>query len=268
VTFPGRRAAGRPAPDVPCPHTGVKARNRAGSPIISSRSWTALSVLPERTERSHNRCSRLKVGTQSSVGTTPVTAAIPGGPTTISLVYQTTGRPCQAPEPGAPDSCAAPPPRGILAISEAGAPKTLAKTRRQRKPRRIRKATEKLTQKLDGIYLDIRRRILTRSLYPGQKLSENTLARKHGVSRTPIREVLKRLERDGLVRIKPKSGTYVQQWSTRKIIELYQVRTYLECLAYRLALERASNADVTRLARSPSGPGPSRAPTTGSISSS
>ena len=95
----------------------------------------------------------------------------------------------------------------------------------------------------------IREGITSRKLLAGTQLKETMLVQTLGVSRTPIREVLKRLERDGLVRIKPKSGTYVQQWSTRKIIELYQVRTYLECLAFRLALDRATRADVTRLAR-------------------
>jgi DNA-binding GntR family transcriptional regulator len=106
---------------------------------------------------------------------------------------------------------------------------------------------------LDSIYLDVRQRILTKTLYPGQRLSENLLARKYGISRTPIREILKRLEHDGLVRIVPQSGTYVQHRSTRKIVELYQVRTYLECLAFRLAIERVSQADVKQLSTLASG---------------
>ena len=88
----------------------------------------------------------------------------------------------------------------------------------------------------DGIYESLRSKILTDEYRPGQKLSENSLAEEHGCSRTPIREVLKRLESNGLVIVKPRSGTYVSQETRAEFEELIQVRAYLESLAYRLAL--------------------------------
>ena len=90
----------------------------------------------------------------------------------------------------------------------------------------------------NATYAEIKSKIVERIFYPGQRLSEVRLARHYGVSRTPVREALKRLEHEGLVAIRPKSGTYVEYRTERKTIELFQVRAYLECLAYRLAVTR------------------------------
>jgi len=97
------------------------------------------------------------------------------------------------------------------------------------------------------IYQDLRTRILTESIHPGQKISETALAENYNCSRTPIRETLKRLEDDGLVIIKPKSGTYVKNETPQDFIELMQVRSSLERLAFKLALESATEKDITRL---------------------
>jgi len=78
-------------------------------------------------------------------------------------------------------------------------------------------------------------------------LSENLLAEKYNCSRTPIRERFKQLESDGLVIIKPKSGTYVKEESLKEFIDLMEIRTYLECLAYRLFIEQESIAPLKLL---------------------
>jgi DNA-binding GntR family transcriptional regulator len=97
------------------------------------------------------------------------------------------------------------------------------------------------------IYMELRSRILNEILSPGQKISEISLAREFNCSRTPIRDVLKRLELDGLVIIKPKSGTYVKHETMEDLIEIMQVRSSLERLAFRQACSIASESDIYEL---------------------
>lgn len=87
-------------------------------------------------------------------------------------------------------------------------------------------------------YAHIRESILDAALPVGTALSESQLAKEIGVSRTPVREALKRLEQDGLVRSVPRRGTFVADLSVRDLIEIYQVRIELEGLAARVAAER------------------------------
>ena len=68
----------------------------------------------------------------------------------------------------------------------------------------------------DSVYEQLLEEILTLQYLPGEKLSEILLAEKYGVSRAPVRNALGRLEQDGLVRIKPQSGTIVSEISIQK----------------------------------------------------
>ena len=101
---------------------------------------------------------------------------------------------------------------------------------------------------VERAYREIRHRIIHGVYYPGQRLSENALSNQYGLSRTPVRQVLQRLANEGLVLVKPKSGTYVEKETTRNFVDLLQVRSYLEGLAFRLAVERAENRDIDELA--------------------
>jgi DNA-binding GntR family transcriptional regulator len=100
---------------------------------------------------------------------------------------------------------------------------------------------------IENIYQDLKAKILTDTIYPGQKISEIALAAEYECSRTPIRETLKRLEDDGLVVIKPKSGTYVKNETPQDFTELMQVRAALERLAFHLAIEKTADKDILRL---------------------
>ena len=105
--------------------------------------------------------------------------------------------------------------------------------------------------KIETVYQAIRTKILT-DIYPGgQKLSEIQLAREYEFSRTPIREILQRLQNDGLIVIKPKSGTYVKNETTKEFVELMQVRASLERLAFSLVLPNAGNAITVAIRASP-----------------
>lgn len=96
-------------------------------------------------------------------------------------------------------------------------------------------------------YEHIRRNILDATIPVGTALSEYQLAREIGVSRTPVREALKRLEHEGLVRSVARRGTFVADLTVRDIVEIYQVRMQLEGLAARVAAERMESGGIEEL---------------------
>jgi len=96
-------------------------------------------------------------------------------------------------------------------------------------------------------YEEIRRRILDGDLGPAVSLSEYQLADLLQVSRTPVREALKRLEHEGLVRSIPNRGAFVAELSVQDIMEIYQIREQLESLAARIAAETLRVAEVDEL---------------------
>ncbi len=96
-------------------------------------------------------------------------------------------------------------------------------------------------------YALLRDAIVAAELEPGQRLSENELAARLGVSRTPVREALLRLSDDGLVVVVPQLGSFVTRIHLRAVEDAHFVRESLECAAVRLAAERATAADVAAL---------------------
>jgi DNA-binding GntR family transcriptional regulator len=99
----------------------------------------------------------------------------------------------------------------------------------------------------DQVYDRLRESIVTAELEPGRQLSENELAGRLGVSRTPVREALVRLRDDRLVDIVPQLGTFVARISDRAVADAQFVREALECAAIRLAALNARPADVLAL---------------------
>ena len=79
------------------------------------------------------------------------------------------------------------------------------------------------------------------------RLDERKLAEEIGVSRTPVREALSRLEQEGFVRNIPRRGTFVVRKTKKEVIEVVYAMAALESMAARLATERASDADIARL---------------------
>ncbi len=83
----------------------------------------------------------------------------------------------------------------------------------------------------------IREAIRNGKLKPGQRLIETQLAEEMQISRFPIREALRYLEKEGLVETKPFKGTYVAQLTEQDIGKLYSFRSALEELAVRILIE-------------------------------
>ncbi|TWP33244.1 GntR family transcriptional regulator [Leekyejoonella antrihumi] len=95
----------------------------------------------------------------------------------------------------------------------------------------------------------LRQRIVTGALVPGQRLVERDLAEQLGVSRLPVREALRILESEGLLSAGPSRSIIVRQLSLRDVEELFDTREALEVFAARQAAERATTAELSRLAR-------------------
>ena len=96
-------------------------------------------------------------------------------------------------------------------------------------------------------YDALRKFILEMDVYASDadlRLDEKRLAAALGVSRTPVREALARLEHEGLVRIVPRRGVYVVRKSKAEVIEMITVWAALESMAARLVCERASQEDI------------------------
>jgi DNA-binding GntR family transcriptional regulator len=96
-------------------------------------------------------------------------------------------------------------------------------------------------------YAALRDAIVAMELPPGVRLSENELAARLGVSRTPVREALIRLRDEQLVEIVPQRGTFVSPISVRGIADAQFVREALECAAVRLSAKRADDDAIADL---------------------
>ena len=100
-----------------------------------------------------------------------------------------------------------------------------------------------MTPAYDQLYQAIENGILR----PGDRLLETELAVRFSVSRTPIREAIRRLEADGIVEHKPRIGAVVRALGQQKIVELYEMRIVLETTAASMAAKHASKAEVRTL---------------------
>ena len=82
------------------------------------------------------------------------------------------------------------------------------------------------------VYEELKMQILTGTIIPGTRMMEVELAEEMGVSRTPIREAIRKLEKEGLVTIEPRRGAYASQISTDDMVEILEVRQNMDCLLY------------------------------------
>ena len=95
----------------------------------------------------------------------------------------------------------------------------------------------------DVVFNTLRQEILTGKLKPGERLMEIHLANKLGVSRTPIREAIRKLELEGLVIMIPRRGAEVAQITLKSLKDVMEVRRALDVLAIELACERMNQED-------------------------
>lgn len=98
-----------------------------------------------------------------------------------------------------------------------------------------------------SLYQKVREMILNGELLPGQKLIQEELADRLGVSRTPLMRALIMLEGDMLVKSFPHRGIYVRKLTLEELRDAFQLRNSIESVCAGLAAERATKADVEQL---------------------
>ena len=99
----------------------------------------------------------------------------------------------------------------------------------------------------DVVFNTLRQAILKGELAPGERLMEIQLAEKLGVSRTPIREAIRKLELEGLVLMIPRKGAEVAKISEKSLRDVLEVRRSLEELAIELACQRMTDEEIDQL---------------------
>jgi DNA-binding GntR family transcriptional regulator len=99
----------------------------------------------------------------------------------------------------------------------------------------------------DWVYEEVRQAIIDLRLKPGEPLREATMAEQLGVSKTPVREALARLEQEGLVETTSFKGAVVSGYSPQDLKEIYELRELLEGVAARTAAASASDETLDRL---------------------
>lgn len=99
----------------------------------------------------------------------------------------------------------------------------------------------------DVVFNTLRKGILTGELKPGERLMEIHLANRLGVSRTPIREAIRKLELEGLVTMIPRRGAEVAQITEKSMKDVLEVRRALDALCAELACERITQEETEQL---------------------
>ncbi len=96
-------------------------------------------------------------------------------------------------------------------------------------------------------YDELKRHILNDDYPPGSFLAERRLAEQLGMSKTPVKAALERLELEGFICVSPQQGIVVREFSVHEIADLYEIRAALESYTMRLIAGRLSEAQIARL---------------------
>lgn len=99
----------------------------------------------------------------------------------------------------------------------------------------------------DVVFHALREAIITGELKPGDRLMETPLAERMGVSRTPVREAIRKLELEGFVVMLPRKGAQVAQITRKDIGDVLEIRAVLEGLGVELAAKRMQSEDIEEL---------------------
>ncbi|MGE5373080.1 MAG: GntR family transcriptional regulator [Solirubrobacterales bacterium] len=99
------------------------------------------------------------------------------------------------------------------------------------------------------VFEALREAIMSGALPPGERMMEVQLAEELGVSRTPVREAIRKLELEGFVVMIPRKGAYVAGISLKDVADVFEIRTALEALAAGLAAERITDEELEEMER-------------------
>jgi DNA-binding GntR family transcriptional regulator len=132
------------------------------------------------------------------------------------------------------------PPPAYLQKSRAPAPKTSGR----QSVINLGAEHENLDQKA---YRILKAMIMERQLLPGEKIPQKKLAEDLGISRTPLINALKFLEKENLVRSVPRRGFFVRTFTQKEMISIFELREVLEGLAARKAAQKITDKEITQL---------------------
>lgn len=99
----------------------------------------------------------------------------------------------------------------------------------------------------NDVYDAMRQALVSGALQPGQRINEAEIARQMQISRAPIREAIRQLEQEGLLKSVPRRGTFVMTLSQDDVEEIYTLRSDIESRAVRCALPRLTPEDLATL---------------------
>ena len=102
---------------------------------------------------------------------------------------------------------------------------------------------------IDNICEELLKRLKIGQLCPGDRIVEQNLATEFGISRTPIREAIRRLSSDGILVSVANLGTFVRRFSLTEVREIFMIREVLEGLAFRQAIKYFTEQDIEELRR-------------------
>lgn len=111
----------------------------------------------------------------------------------------------------------------------------------------VRFAKVKVERASDAVFAILRESILDQTFLPGQRLNVKQLAEKMEVSLTPVKDAVNRLVSEGLIELRPRSGTYVSSLSPKDIAETLAVRRALEWLAAETVVQNTTESDLKEL---------------------
>jgi DNA-binding GntR family transcriptional regulator len=99
----------------------------------------------------------------------------------------------------------------------------------------------------DIVFDNLRNAIVKGILKPGERLMEEQIAVKLGVSRTPVREAIKKLEKEKLIEMVPRKGAYVARLTSKDVLDVLEIRKFLEGFSASLASQRITEEEIVEL---------------------
>lgn len=100
---------------------------------------------------------------------------------------------------------------------------------------------------VNTLYTQLKQKIISFELYPGTRVTEQVLAEMFGVSRTPMRQALQRLEIEGFLSIRPKQGCFIRELDVNELMEYYEARTAIELLIVESAVSAMSDRQIEQM---------------------
>lgn len=113
---------------------------------------------------------------------------------------------------------------------------------------RVSKTKKDPTRLAEDLRCSLETEILSGLLLPGERLDESGLAKRFGVSRTPVREALLQLASSGLIEMRPRQGAVVATVTVQDLMQMFEVMAELEAMCARLAARRANPAERAAIA--------------------